>query len=118
MPAEPADTPLGQHEDRLVSTSAESSAADGELAEIARGAHTETLNYRARLERISNEIEQRVQQQDPTTVKSPVETSEFHQFLLAKQRQIVRILTEATSDAETLRQRLAGLNYPLDPPST
>jgi len=112
MPAAPAEDPLGQHEDRLVHHHVQSAAADRELTEIVQAAHENSLNARKRLEQISTELEQRVQGQNPESEQSPIEVSEFHQFLLGKQKEIARILTEASNDAQALRHRLAALNYP------
>ena len=117
MRADP-DDPLGQRQDRMAGRNAQSIEADRELSAIVQGAYENTLNFRARLGRIGEEIEQRVQNQDQALADSPMAVTEFHRFLLAKQKEIARLLADASADAQARRDRLATLAYRDNTPDT
>lgn len=110
-----SDEPAGaisDHEARLVDRNARSTDADGDLDAIVKGAHDSMLNFRGRLSRISEEIEQRAGTPESATTDTRIGTAELHQFLLAKQAEIEAILLEAQADASNRREQIARLNYP------
>lgn len=76
MRADP-DDPLGQRQDRMADRNAQTIEADRELSAIVQGAYENTLNFRARLGQISEEIEQRVQNQDQALADSLMAVTEF-----------------------------------------
>lgn len=108
--SDPSGT-IPEHEDRLVARNAKSSAADRELEDIISGAYENAVNSKARLTRISEEIEQRAAAQESLPEDSPMVGRELHQFLLAKQREIAKIVSDAATDATTRRDRLRQLNF-------
>jgi small-conductance mechanosensitive channel len=108
---EPAGA-ISEHEARLVDRNARSTDADRDLDAIVKGAHDSMLNFRGRLSRISEEIDQRAGTPESATTDTRMGTTELHQFLLAKQAQIEAILLEAQADASTRRAQIARLNYP------
>lgn len=102
---------IPEHEDRLVARNAKISAADRELEDIITGAYENAVNSKARLTRISEEIEQRAAAQESLPDDSPMVGRELHQFLLAKQQEIAKIITDAAADAAARRDRLRQVSF-------
>jgi hypothetical protein len=103
--------PITDHEAQHVLAHTRATDADRELHDIITGAYNTATNARSRLQRISDEIEQRAAAAE-TTTDTPTGTAEFHKFLVSKQKDIINILTDSAADAATRRQRLAELTYP------
>lgn len=107
---QPANLIAG-YEAKQVLAHSQATDADRELNDIISGAYQTAADARSRLQRISDEIEQRAAAAE-TTTDTPTGTAEFHKFLVNKQKDIINILTDSVADAATRRQRLAELTYP------
>jgi hypothetical protein len=104
-------SPITGREAQYVLAHTQATDADRELHDITTGAYNTATNARSRLQRISDEIEQRATAAD-TTTDTPTGTAEFHKFLISKQKDIINVLTDSAADATARRQRLAELTYP------
>ncbi|BBY06358.1 hypothetical protein MNVI_16760 [Mycobacterium noviomagense] len=89
------------------------SDADQVLTEALVSAHAATVEGVARLDAIANEIENAVGKQAALGLDTPVGAREFQKFLVAKQREIIAVVTQARELAATKRAALEALpaNY-------
>ncbi|MFV8176904.1 DUF4226 domain-containing protein [Mycolicibacterium peregrinum] len=102
---------ISGHEDRLAARNNALAASDRELGDIITGAYEHALNSQTRLTQIAEEIERGATSHNEIA-GDPATTMEFHRFLLAKQKEIARIVQEAVKDATNRRDRLNQLHYP------
>jgi hypothetical protein len=89
------------------------SDADQVLMEALVSAHAATVEGVARLDGIAHEIERAVQNQAALGLDTAVGAREFQKFLIAKQREIIAVLTQAQEVAATKKAALEALpaNY-------
>ncbi len=83
--------------------------ADRALAAAVTAAHTATVEAVRRLDAIAADIESAVAGQDALALDTPAGTHEFHRFLLAKQQEIVDIVSAAVADGEAKSAALQEL---------
>lgn len=83
--------------------------SDDELARLVADAHASAVAGRARLDAIEREIEQAVAQQSALALDTAAGGLEFQRFLLAKHREIIGIVTDATEKGRTHRATLVAL---------
>jgi Domain of unknown function (DUF4226) len=69
--------------------------ADGVLAEALASAHAAIRESVRRLDAIADEVERAVSSQDDLAIDTPLGACEFQKFLLAKQREIAAVVTNA-----------------------
>jgi len=74
-------------------------AADHQLADIVSGAHTIATGAIRRLDTVAAEIESAVQRKAELAEDTALGAREFSRFLIAKQREIIDIVTEAKANA-------------------
>ncbi|MGC2655815.1 MAG: DUF4226 domain-containing protein [Mycobacterium sp.] len=91
---------------------------DHVLREALAGAHAATLEGLSRLDAIAREINGAVQNQAALALDTPVGTREFQKFLVAKQREIVAVITEARELDKAKRAVLEGLRSQYTVPPT
>lgn len=89
------------------------SDADRVLTEVLASAHAATVEGVARLDTIANEIEDAARNQAALGLDTPVGAREFQKFLIAKQREIIAVVTQARKLAATKKAVLEALptNY-------
>lgn len=69
--------------------------ADRVLAEALAAAHTASVESIGRLDAIGGEIENAVRNQAALALDTPMGVREFQQFLIAKQREIIGVVSRA-----------------------
>jgi hypothetical protein len=79
----------------LVTRHSAAAGGDRALGEALASAHAATVDGLSRLDGISREIDTAVQNQAALALDTPVGKREFRQFLLAKQREIGAVITDA-----------------------
>jgi hypothetical protein len=79
----------------LVTRHSTAAGGDRVLGEVLASAHAATVEGRSRLDDISREIDTAVQNQAALALDTPAGKREFRKFLLAKQREIGAVITEA-----------------------
>jgi hypothetical protein len=87
--------------------------ADQVLIEALVSAHAATVDGLARLDGIAHEIERAVQNQAELGLDTAIGAREFQKFLIAKQREIIAVVTHAQEVAATKKAALEALpvNY-------
>jgi len=75
--------------------------ADMALRDALAQAYTITVQSRAALDRIEDEVETMVRRQHSLSPESALGALEMHRFLLAKQREIIAVVTGARDAAKT-----------------
>jgi hypothetical protein len=85
------------------------SDVDHVLREALASAHAATVNGLSRLDAIAHEINSAVQNQAALALDTPVGRREFQKFLVAKQQEIVAVVTEARELDEAKRSVLEAL---------
>ncbi len=93
----------------LVAQHSTISDVDHVLREALAGAHAATLEGLSRLDAIAREINGAVQNQAALALDTPVGTREFQKFLVAKQHEIVAVITEAREFGRAKLAVLEGL---------
>jgi Domain of unknown function (DUF4226) len=83
--------------------------ADRVLAEALAGAHAAMRESVRRLDAIADEIERAVPGQADLAIDTPLGAREFQRFLLAKQREIAAVVTDAHELDRAKRAVLDGL---------
>jgi Domain of unknown function (DUF4226) len=83
--------------------------ADRELADAVAGAHTAATEAIRRLDAVGAEIESAVSRHAALAGDTAVGTREFARYLIAKQREIIDIVTRARADAAAKAVVLRGL---------
>jgi hypothetical protein len=83
--------------------------ADRVLAEALASAHAAMRESVRRLDAIADEIERAVPGQADLTIDTPLGAREFQRFLLAKQREIAAVVTDAHELDRAKRAVLDGL---------
>ncbi len=79
----------------LVARHSVMSDLDRALREAVASAHAATVEGLSRLDAIATEVESAVQKQAALALDTPVGTREFRKFLIARQSEIVAVITEA-----------------------
>ncbi len=79
----------------LLSRHGELADADHALAAALAGAHAAAVEAVSRLDAIAAEIETAVHNQVALEIDTPMGAREFHKFLIAKQREIIAIVSDA-----------------------
>lgn len=79
----------------LLSRHGELTHADRTLAAALASAHAAAVEAVSRLDTIAAEIESAVQNQIALQVDTPMGARAFHKFLIAKQREIIAIVSDA-----------------------
>ncbi|MGH3967416.1 MAG: DUF4226 domain-containing protein [Mycobacterium sp.] len=79
----------------LLTRHGELASADRTLAAALASAHAAAIEGIGRLEAIAVEIETAVQNQVALAIDTPMGAQTFHQFLLAKQREVIAIVSAA-----------------------
>jgi hypothetical protein len=99
----------------LVTQHSAAAQADRVLAEALAGAHAATVEGASRLDTIAAEIDDAVRNQAALAVDTPVGAREFQRFLVAKQREIIAVVSHAReldsakkTVLETLRSQYAA----------
>ena len=85
------------------------SDVDRVLREALASAHAATIEGLSRLDAIAHDIDSAVQNQAALALDTPVGIREFHQFLLAKQHEIIAVITEARELGSAKTAVLEGL---------
>ena len=85
------------------------SGLDRVLREALASAHAATIEGRSRLDAIAREIESAVQNQASLALDTPVGARELQHFLIAKQQEIITVITEARELDSAKRVVLEGL---------
>jgi hypothetical protein len=85
------------------------SDADRVLAEALAGAHAATRDSVRRLDAIAEEIDRADLQRGDLAADTPMGARELHRFLVDKQREIARVVSEAREVARAKRAVLEGL---------
>jgi phage-related tail protein len=75
--------------------------ADRRLTDTVASAHTVAIRALNRLDRIEAEIESAVSTHRTVASDAPAGARELQRFLIAKQREIIAVVTEATEQAAT-----------------
>ena len=83
--------------------------ADRMLGDALAGAHAAMRESVCRLDAIADEIERAVSGQADLAIDTPLGTREFQRFLLAKQREIAAVVTNAQELDRAKRAVLDGL---------
>lgn len=93
----------------LVAQHSAVSEVDHVLREALASAHAATVEGLSRLDVITHELNRAVQNQAALALDTPVGTRQFQKFLLAKQQEIVAVITEARELNEAKRAVLEAL---------
>lgn len=83
--------------------------ADHLLAEAVAGAHAATVDAISRLDAISAEIDSAVQRQAALAIDTPLGARQFQKFLIAKQREIIAVVSTAKDLSSAKTAVLQGL---------
>ncbi len=100
---------LRERQSQLAGRHATAAGADRVLAEVLAGAHAAMRESVRRLDAIAEEIELAVVRQARLAVDTPLGASEFRRFLLAKQREIADVVTDAREFGRAKKVVLEGL---------
>jgi hypothetical protein len=100
---------IGEGQAALASQHATAAEADHALAEVLSSAHAATVEGIRRLDEIAAEIEHAVANQTAIGLDTPMGAREFQRFLIAKQREIHAVVSEAHELDATKKAMLDGL---------
>ena len=93
----------------LVARHSQVSDVDSVLREAVARAHAATVAGLARIDAIAEEIERAVQNQAVLALDTPLGNREFQKFLVAKQHEIISIVTEACELADLNKAALHAI---------
>ncbi len=93
----------------LVGRHGTASDADRVLAEVLAGAHAATRESVRRLDAIAEEIDRAALQRGNLATDTPMGARELHRFLVDKQREIARVVSDARELGRAKRAVLEGL---------
>ncbi len=85
------------------------SEADRVLAEVLASAHAATRESVRRLDAIAEEIDRAALQRGDLAADTPLGARELHRFLMDKQREIARVVSDARELGRAKRAVLEGL---------
>lgn len=91
--------------------------ADRTLAAALASAHAAAVDGVSRLDAIAAEIETAVQNQVALAIDTPLGVRIFHQFLIAKQREIMAIVSDARELGRAREAELASLRSQYSAPA-
>ena len=107
--AGPSVAAIQQRQAALVRKHSAIADADRVLAEALTAAHEAVRDSVRRLEAISAEVEQALPSQATLAIDTPLGAREFERFLVAKQREIARVVADAREVSRTKSVVLQGL---------
>ena len=116
--AGPSIAAIQARQSALASKHSTAADADRALAEVLASAHAATRESIRRLDAIAEEIDRAATVRADLAVDTPMGASEFHKFLVDKQREIATVVADARELDRAKRVVLDGLRAQYSVPAT